>query len=313
MDPQARRRLNLLLLRNVLNSVPSLTESDDDHSESSVLETESPAQDNEEEEDETFLTANSKEGYEIVMIESDETHYKSAASWDDEQLHCRIYDTAMVSQSSSSEGYAAGEDTTAVTSIHDEEYLPYCSSRLGEEILPLRILECGDPSSRSFAIEGDQVGPFIRDLVREAETLEATTLRTSASTGSTSSNNFHYTAKDTNHLFGGPLHIMHRARRWEAFSDPYDVFAEVFDGRELPRRTPAKRYIPEETTSTSTLQHVNANLTIRTFANGKKVIRRRERVDGKWVMTVETIEPTEVTSNDDGDDLWLWCCCAISY
>ena len=46
-----------------------------------------------------------------------------------------------------------------------------------------------------------------------------------------SSNNkgeIHYTVGDTNRLFGGPLQLMFRARRWKSFQDPYQVFRTVF-------------------------------------------------------------------------------------
>jgi curved DNA-binding protein CbpA len=38
----------------------------------------------------------------------------------------------------------------------------------------------------------------------------------------------HYTEHETNRLFGGPLQLLFRSRRWKPFSDPYEVFAEVF-------------------------------------------------------------------------------------
>lgn len=38
----------------------------------------------------------------------------------------------------------------------------------------------------------------------------------------------HYTEVDTNKLFGGPLQLLFRSRRWKAFSDPFQVFAKVF-------------------------------------------------------------------------------------
>jgi hypothetical protein len=38
----------------------------------------------------------------------------------------------------------------------------------------------------------------------------------------------HYTENETNRLFGGPLQLLFRARRWKPFTDPYLVFAQVF-------------------------------------------------------------------------------------
>jgi len=39
---------------------------------------------------------------------------------------------------------------------------------------------------------------------------------------------FHYTEHDTNRLFGGPLQLLFRARRWRPFDDPFVVFGQVF-------------------------------------------------------------------------------------
>lgn len=41
----------------------------------------------------------------------------------------------------------------------------------------------------------------------------------------------HYTEGETNRLFGGPLQLLYRARRWKPFRDPMDVFADVFGSR----------------------------------------------------------------------------------
>jgi len=43
----------------------------------------------------------------------------------------------------------------------------------------------------------------------------------------------HYTEGETNRLFGGPLQLLFRARRWKSFRDPLAVFAEVF-GSDVP-------------------------------------------------------------------------------
>jgi hypothetical protein len=42
-----------------------------------------------------------------------------------------------------------------------------------------------------------------------------------------------YTEGETNQLFGGPLQLLYKARRWKPFRDPSDVFADVF-GSKIP-------------------------------------------------------------------------------
>lgn len=43
----------------------------------------------------------------------------------------------------------------------------------------------------------------------------------------------HYTTNDTDRLFGGPLSLLFRARRWRPFTDAHVVFKSVF-GSQLP-------------------------------------------------------------------------------
>ena len=53
----------------------------------------------------------------------------------------------------------------------------------------------------------------------------------SSSTLAEAKGEIHYTEGETNRLFGGPLQLLYRARRWRPFKDPFDVFAEVFGSR----------------------------------------------------------------------------------
>ena len=45
----------------------------------------------------------------------------------------------------------------------------------------------------------------------------------------------HYTESTTRRLFGGPLSLLFKARNFEPFSDPFDVFQHVFGGDAFPR------------------------------------------------------------------------------
>lgn len=72
---------------------------------------------------------------------------------------------------------------------------------------PLSLLSCGGPSS-----------------VEEPATLPSL-IRSSSSASQT---NIHFSEHETNRLFGGPLQLLFRARRWQPFTDPFAIFADVF-------------------------------------------------------------------------------------
>jgi hypothetical protein len=41
----------------------------------------------------------------------------------------------------------------------------------------------------------------------------------------------HYSETETNRLYGGPLQLLYRSRRWKPFMDPLELFAQVFGSR----------------------------------------------------------------------------------
>jgi hypothetical protein len=45
----------------------------------------------------------------------------------------------------------------------------------------------------------------------------------------------HYTESTTRRLFGGPLSLLFKARNFEPFSDPFDIFQDVFGSEPFPR------------------------------------------------------------------------------
>lgn len=53
-------------------------------------------------------------------------------------------------------------------------------------------------------------------------------LKASTSTETTGDDVHHYSEAATERLFGGPLQLMFRARRWQPFTDPYAIFQRVF-------------------------------------------------------------------------------------
>ncbi len=48
------------------------------------------------------------------------------------------------------------------------------------------------------------------------------------SSGNNDTSEIHYTGVEIDRMFGGPLQLLFRARRWKVFRDPFQVFAEVF-------------------------------------------------------------------------------------
>jgi curved DNA-binding protein CbpA len=59
----------------------------------------------------------------------------------------------------------------------------------------------------------------------------------SASRSSADEAEIHFTERTVDRLFGGPLAPLHRARNFEPFTDPFDVFERVFGSPVFPRVT----------------------------------------------------------------------------
>jgi len=78
-------------------------------------------------------------------------------------------------------------------------------------------LNCGVNNSASF----DQLPPLVNSSSSTGEPKDH----------SKSNGEIHYTECETNRLFGGPLQLMYRARRWKSFRDPMEVFADVFGSK----------------------------------------------------------------------------------
>jgi curved DNA-binding protein CbpA len=53
-------------------------------------------------------------------------------------------------------------------------------------------------------------------------------LQSASSSSTTPADTHHYSHEVSERLFGGPLKLMHQARRFEGFTDPYVIFARVF-------------------------------------------------------------------------------------
>eukprot|EP00536_Pseudo-nitzschia_multiseries_P011479 jgi/Psemu1/29098/gm1.29098_g len=95
---------------------------------------------------------------------------------------------------------------------------------------PAALHQRRSSSSVDFAISRDGTKGF-RSLVDSSSL--------SASQASAEEAEIHFSEATVNRLFGGPLASLHRARNFQAFSDPYVVFDKVFGNRKpmFPRVT----------------------------------------------------------------------------
>ncbi|GKY93890.1 hypothetical protein MPSEU_000355900 [Mayamaea pseudoterrestris] len=95
----------------------------------------------------------------------------------------------------------------------------------------------------------------------------------SASSDSTCSDTEeHFSETETNRLFGGPLQLLFRARRWKPFGDPLHVFAQAFNNR-------AWELAPINHASFQDLQHPSANSNLLRKSldySGPSIIRRND-------------------------------------
>lgn len=90
-----------------------------------------------------------------------------------------------------------------------------------------RALYISSSSNKSFTISRDGTKGF-KSLA------DSSSLSASQSQGSTEEDGeIHFSEATVNRLFGGPLASLHRARNFQAFSDPYLVFDKVF-GNQKP-------------------------------------------------------------------------------
>jgi hypothetical protein len=62
-------------------------------------------------------------------------------------------------------------------------------------------------------------------------------LQSASSSSTTPADTHHYSHEVSELLFGGPLKLMHQARRFEGFTDPYVIFERVFGSSLLLRTT----------------------------------------------------------------------------
>lgn len=106
-----------------------------------------------------------------------------------------------------------------------------------QEITRVRFLPCGHPSMDDGDEESDadcttNTNGTTGDTAPDRGTSPNASSKFLIPNRSTSTEvtgpEIHYTSIDTNRLFGGPLKLLYRARRWKPFTNPFVVFQSVF-------------------------------------------------------------------------------------
>lgn len=131
-------------------------------------------------------------------------------------------------------------------------------------IRPLRILHSQQSSWDDDDDEQQQQDSIPFPDSTEVQTFPSEVQKLSNSNSTDSGNpheasdaDIHYSGAEIDRIFGGPLQLLFRARRWQVFKDPFDVFAEVFGG-------PLYGDVPQTLTTTTTTPKKNVSNTIRT-------------------------------------------------
>ena len=160
---------------------------------------------------------------------------------------------------------------------------------------PLQLLQCG-----AMYRQSSEVLPFLNQPTA-------------------SSDDIHYTSRETDRLFGGPLQLLFRARRWKAFDDPFRVFARVFgttidfDRHHVPDPLPELPSVtPPDSRWTVQAEEVSPNTTVfyTTRVLGNRKLTRQEVVrlekGHKNVSVRVTSEELPPPASDEGSS-WLDC------
>lgn len=108
-------------------------------------------------------------------------------------------------------------------------------------------------------------------------------VQSSSTTSTTPEDIQHYSTATTERLFGGPLQLMYRARRWEPFTDPLIVFQKVF----------GSSFISSSSTTQSTRNNEqNCNVD----AIGEDAAALLSASPSAWAGTTETLNDGTVVS-----------------
>ena len=134
-------------------------------------------------------------------------------------------------------------------------------------------------------------------------------LLNSSSTSEGADPDIHYTSAETNRLFGGPLQLLFRARRWKPFTDPFTVFATVF-GSHLPLGNVARSSWKRQAKQLRGQQQQQCRLAhpvphhatgvsgeAQPLPDGGMVVRRVRTLPDRRIVRTEIVRVDELTGN----------------
>jgi hypothetical protein len=118
------------------------------------------------------------------------------------------------------------EDDRTTTAAHNNSLL----ASMSQGSLDLKVRKSKQQKKKALHHQS-RLPPCLLDCGGGSSHDSAATLPALMNSTSTSVNTMverHFTQGDTDRLFGGPLQLLFRARRWRPFTDPQQVFATVF-------------------------------------------------------------------------------------
>ncbi|GAX19684.1 hypothetical protein FisN_19Hh270 [Fistulifera solaris] len=237
---------------------------------------------------------------------------------------CASMDESLLTQD---DDYAWRHVTTEAHEVDGQEQVEivYSFESKGEKdrcvspattLRPLRILSSQQSSWDEEEEEEDSTTETLED-VQPPSSAHLTKDDDSSENDDTSE--IHYTGAEIDRLFGGPLQLLFRARRWKVFRDPLEVFAEVF-GNPLYGIKKNHRALSAPATSNTTLrsalppppleklpsEHVNRRTTIH---RTRRVVGRQEiirtavvRIDPRTGQRHVTISVTRDDGMEEDED-----------
>lgn len=159
---------------------------------------------------------------------------------------------------------------------------------------------------------------------------DRTLLSSNSSTSTTLDDTQHYSREVTEYLFGGPLQLMYRARRFEAFTDPYVLFEQVFGSSlgtahqqqtgevvvcDIVHRNKNHHNNNNNTLDEPLQRHYRepdgTNVSVTTRYKGNRCLTRTVRQSSQrptFVSVTSIVEDQRDEINDTDDTPWFLCC-----
>jgi hypothetical protein len=160
------------------------------------------------------------------------------------------------------------------------------------------VVKQSDPTDRQDSMRLWSCG-MIDSLTPENDTAQSTT-HIPSTNEEDEDLDIQYTESEMNRLFGGPLQLLFRARRWEPFRDPFQVFAMVF-GSELSLSRPLVAMDAPKTNEVIPLSPSRSSQPSgwtgrsETLANGTVVFTTSRLLSDRKVIRTEAVRTDPVT------------------